>query len=80
MARPHESSDGLAGEERRIELELKTVADVGLATWRYGLGMGCTSEKDRMDTYIYMYKQIHIHIHIHIHTYIYMMRELSFGL
>ena len=71
MARPHESSDGLAGEERRIELELKTVADVGLATWRYGLGMGCTSEKDRMDTYIYMYKQIHIHIHIHIHTYIY---------
>ncbi|CAL1158822.1 unnamed protein product, partial [Cladocopium goreaui] len=30
MARPHESSDGLAGEERRIELELKTVADVGL--------------------------------------------------
>ena len=54
MARPHESSDGLAGEERRIELELKTVADVGLATWRtVGLGMG-TSEKDRMDMYIYI--------------------------
>ena len=69
MARPHESSDGLAGEERRIELELKTVADVGLATWRYGLGMGCTSEKDRMDIYIYMY--IHIHIHINIYIYIF---------
>ena len=84
MARPHESSDGLAGEERRIELELKTVADVGLATWRYGLGMGCTSEKDRMDTYIYIYlciyKYIYIYIYIYIHIYIYMMRELSFGL
>ena len=30
MARPHESTDGLEGEDRRIELELKTVADVGL--------------------------------------------------
>ncbi|CAK9013886.1 GTPase Obg (GTP-binding protein Obg) [Durusdinium trenchii] len=30
MARPHESSEGQPGDDRRIELELKTVADVGL--------------------------------------------------
>ena len=33
MAQPHVSTEGLEGEDRRIELELKTVADVGLAPW-----------------------------------------------
>ncbi|CAK0812132.1 unnamed protein product, partial [Prorocentrum cordatum] len=30
MARPHEAEKGGAGEERRVELELKSIADVGL--------------------------------------------------
>eukprot|EP00438_Fugacium_kawagutii_P022190 Skav206399 [mRNA] locus=scaffold690:183049:187357:+ [translate_table: standard] len=40
MARPHESSDGEDGEDRRIELELKTVADVGLEPWQYAADVG----------------------------------------
>ena len=40
MARPHESSEGQPGDDRRIELELKTVADVGLAASRMSWDRG----------------------------------------